>query len=56
VGLRRLVRDGCHVLARLPLMGRVGSLNAAVAGSIALYLAWAARRAKGRRIDAPPES
>ncbi len=55
-GLRRLVRESCDEVARLPLEGRLGSLNAAVAGSIALYLAWSARGAKGRRIDAPLKS
>jgi 23S rRNA (guanosine2251-2'-O)-methyltransferase len=44
-GLRRLVRDRCDRLVRLPMYGRVQSLNAAVAGSIALYAARAARRA-----------
>jgi 23S rRNA (guanosine2251-2'-O)-methyltransferase len=36
-GLRRLVREKCDFLLRLPMRGRVASLNAAVAGSIALY-------------------
>jgi 23S rRNA (guanosine2251-2'-O)-methyltransferase len=44
-GLRRLVRERCDVLAGLPVRGKVGSLNAAVAGSIALYLVWSSRRA-----------
>lgn len=43
-GLRRLVRETCDFLIRLPMRGRVESLNAAVAGSVALYLAWQARR------------
>jgi 23S rRNA (guanosine2251-2'-O)-methyltransferase len=38
-GLRPLVRSKCDILLRLPMRGRVESLNAAVAGSIALYLA-----------------
>lgn len=42
-GMRRLVRQSCDVLMRLPMRGRVESLNAAVAGSLALYAAWAAR-------------
>ena len=42
-GLRRLTREACDVLLRLPMRGRVDSLNAAVAGSIALYFAWQAR-------------
>ncbi len=42
-GLRRLVRDKCDLLLRLPMRGQVQSLNAAIAGSIALYAAWQAR-------------
>ena len=38
-GMRALVRASCDVLLRLPMRGQVDSLNAAVAGSIALYLA-----------------
>jgi len=47
-GMRPLVRTSCDLLLRLPMRGRVASLNAAVAGSIALYLAWQARRFPGR--------
>lgn len=42
-GLRRLVRERCDFLVRLPMRGQVESLNAAVAGSILLYVAWQAR-------------
>jgi len=42
-GLRRLVRDKCDLRMRLPMQGQIDSLNAAVAGSIALYLARQAR-------------
>jgi len=42
-GMRRLVRESCDHLMRLPMRGQVASLNAAVAGSVALYLAWQAR-------------
>ena len=42
-GLRRLVREKCDLLMRFPMQGRIDSLNAAVAGSIALYLARQAR-------------
>jgi 23S rRNA (guanosine2251-2'-O)-methyltransferase len=42
-GMRSLVRDSCDLLLRLPMRGRIESLNAAVAGSVALYLAWQAR-------------
>lgn len=36
-GISRLVREHCDMLVRLPMYGRINSLNAAVAGSIALY-------------------
>lgn len=39
-GLRRLVRESCDFLVRIPMRGAVGSLNAAVAGSVALYEVW----------------
>ena len=42
-GLRKLVSRSCDHLMRLPMHGKVESLNAAVAGSIALYLARSAR-------------
>jgi 23S rRNA (guanosine2251-2'-O)-methyltransferase len=46
-GLRRLVRALCDGLVRVPMRGRVESLNAAVAGSVALYAAWRARGYRG---------
>jgi len=46
-GLRRLVRERCDFLVELPMVGQIGSLNAAVAGSIVLYEAWRQRRAEG---------
>lgn len=42
-GLRKLVRENCDLLMRIPMQGKIDSLNAAVAGSIALYLARQAR-------------
>lgn len=42
-GMRLLVRKNCDVLMRLPMRGQIESLNAAVAGSVALYLALEAR-------------
>jgi 23S rRNA (guanosine2251-2'-O)-methyltransferase len=45
-GLRRLVRESCDFAIRLPMRGKVQSLNASVAASIALYEIWQQRRAK----------
>ena len=42
-GLRELTRKKCDILLKLPMHGQVESLNAAVAGSVALYLAYLAR-------------
>lgn len=42
-GMRSLVRNSCDLLMRLPMRGNIDSLNAAVAGSVALYLVWQAR-------------
>lgn len=45
-GMRDLVRRTCDLLIRLPMLGQIESLNAAVAGSIVLYQALTARMAK----------
>ena len=42
-GIRQLTRAKCDIVLKLPMSGRVESLNAAVAGSVALYLAYLAR-------------
>lgn len=42
-GMRRLVQESCDMLMALPMKGKVESLNAAVAGSIALYLIFQSR-------------
>lgn len=36
-GLSKLIADTCDVLLRIPMEGRVGSLNAGVAAAVALY-------------------
>ncbi len=45
-GLSRLVREKCDFLVRLPMWGKVSSLNVAVAGSIVLYAAKMQRETK----------
>jgi 23S rRNA (guanosine2251-2'-O)-methyltransferase len=59
-GLARLVRERCDWLLAIPMYGRVASLNAAVAGSVALVAARQSRRVReaargrpGARIRAP---
>ncbi len=47
-GLHELTRKKCDLVLSLPMSGRVESLNAAVAGSVALYLAFLAREKKSR--------
>jgi len=42
-GLSRLVRETCDLLVRLPMRGQIESLNASVAGGIALYTVQTAR-------------
>jgi 23S rRNA (guanosine2251-2'-O)-methyltransferase len=48
-GLARLTRERCDMLVRLPMQGQVESLNAAVAGSIALYHIWRQRARAARQ-------
>jgi 23S rRNA (guanosine2251-2'-O)-methyltransferase len=43
-GIRPLVKSKCDILLKLPMRGQVESLNAAVAGSVALYLAYLNRK------------
>jgi 23S rRNA (guanosine2251-2'-O)-methyltransferase len=42
-GMRQLTTKSCDILMKLPMKGKIESLNAAVAGSVALYLAYLAR-------------
>jgi 23S rRNA (guanosine2251-2'-O)-methyltransferase len=43
-GIRRLVREHCDHVVRIPLYGRIQSLNASVAGAIAMYAVAVQRR------------
>lgn len=47
-GLRRLVRDTCDRLVRIPMAGEVASLNVAVAAGVALFEAARQRRLAAR--------
>ncbi len=42
-GIRQLTRSKCDIILQLPMRGQIESLNAAVAGSVALYLAYLTR-------------
>ena len=36
-GLRRLVKENCDFLLKIPMKGKLGSLNASVAAGIVIY-------------------
>jgi 23S rRNA (guanosine2251-2'-O)-methyltransferase len=48
-GMRRLVREGCDELGRLPMKGEVASLNVSTAASAAGYLALRQRLGGGKK-------
>ncbi|HKF36898.1 MAG TPA: 23S rRNA (guanosine(2251)-2'-O)-methyltransferase RlmB [Ktedonobacteraceae bacterium] len=50
-GISRLVREHCDLLIKLPMHGHINSLNAAVAGSIALYEALRQRSSRRSKQD-----
>lgn len=49
-GLRRLVRERCDMIARIPMSGHVESLNVSVATGIVLFEAVRQRAASGSRL------
>ncbi len=53
-GLRRLVREKCDFLVKIPMSGPLSSLNAAVAAGIILYEAVRQRSLAARSRGAPP--
>lgn len=46
-GLSRLVKETCDFLVKLPMRGRIASLNASVACGLILYEVWRARAFQG---------
>jgi 23S rRNA (guanosine2251-2'-O)-methyltransferase len=46
-GLHRLVAEHCDALVRIPLLGKVGSLNAASAAAVVLFEAVRQRQTRG---------
>ncbi len=48
-GMRPLTAKSCDAVVRLPMRGQIESLNAAVAGSVALYLAYLSRLQEEKR-------
>lgn len=58
-GLRRLVREHCDALVRIPLLGHIESLNVSVAAGVVLYEALRQRTARNRAAAAaavPPDA
>ena len=43
-GISRLVRDRCDALARIPMRGRIASLNASVSAALVMYEAMRQRK------------
>ena len=48
-GLRRLTRERCDELVRIPIEGTVGSLNVSVAAGVCLYESYRQRAAKSKK-------
>ena len=45
-GVGRLVKEQCDFVVKIPMVGKINSLNASVAGSILMYEAMKQRRNK----------
>jgi 23S rRNA (guanosine2251-2'-O)-methyltransferase len=55
-GLGPTIRRRCDLFMRIPMRGAIGSLNAAVAGSILLFEALAQRDPDGRSVSSRPSA
>ena len=47
-GISRLVRESCDILVRIPMLGRINSLNVSVAGAVLMYESLRQRKKKGK--------
>ena len=45
-GIRRLVKEKCDFLVKIPMYGKIGSLNASVAGGLVLFAAARSRHSR----------
>ena len=43
-GMRRLTREGCDELIKIPMVGKINSLNASAAGAVLMYEIFSQRR------------
>ena len=46
-GISRLVRESCDILVRIPMLGKINSLNVSEAGAVLMYEVLRQRRGKG---------
>ena len=53
-GLRRLVREHCDVVVRLPMLGKVAALNVSVTAGVLLYEVVRQRNSAGSRHSEKP--
>ena len=47
-GISRIVRDNCDILVRIPMLGKINSLNVSVAGAVLMYESLRQRQQKGK--------
>ena len=50
-GIRRLVKEKCDFLVKIPLFGKIGSLNASVAGGLVLFEVVRSRHSRSGRVS-----